>query len=172
MLESGSNPDADQRARVDVQKCCKCISVPKLPSHNNTMATADALADVIEVLRARRQCRQCREWYTEFESLGAHRCRRHAGYVQSVQEDYGKQLDTYTCCGVSPYGWHPAYRGVDAARGCIECDHTDVDGLPSDITMPVDRAQVLFSHHLRDRDVILNETRSHIIIRREAASSS
>ena len=132
---------------------------------------SDALAEVVETLRAPRQCRRCRAQYDEMSSLGAHECRRHVGYLQTVQPEYGGRLNTFTCCGASPFGWHDAYRGPDETRGCVRCDHTDSAGQPDDIVIPVERAQVLFANRLANRAIEFNDTNTHIVIRREAANA-
>lgn len=127
------------------------------------------IADTIQTLEAPRQCMHCRQWYTEMQSIGAQECRRHTGVLQSVMPVYGGRTDTYTCCGISPYGWHDAYRGDEEALGCVACDHTDEPGLPEDIYMPAERAEIIFGRRLNGRNVHLDERTSMLaIVRREA----
>jgi len=117
---------------------------------NDAMTSID---DVVALLMQTQQCVQCNEHFNEMDSLGAHTCRRHFGDLQTVRTVYGGRLNTYTCCGVSPCGSHPQYRGVDAARGCGECDHTSDSGVPQDICMAYERASILFGHRLDSRHV-------------------
>ena len=132
------------------------------------MATHDEIAELVRELHAPRECRHCGTWFNEAENLGFHRCRRHPDLLQSVQEDYGGRLDTYTCCGVSPHGWHDAYE-VDRALGCVACDHTSDPGRPDDIVVPIERAQIIFQESLRGRDLVVDRVQSTVTILRERA---
>ena len=124
------------------------------------------LDEIIEELRTEHQCRHCHEWFSEMDSMGTQRCRRHVGVLQTVNTVYGGQLNTYSCCGKSPFGWHPAYGGEEMKLGCVQCDHTADFGVPSDITMPAERAEVLFGRRLFGRYVIYDHRMNAVTINR------
>jgi len=124
------------------------------------------LDEIIQDLHAERQCLHCREWFKEIESMGTQRCRRHTGMLQTVNTVYGGTLNTFSCCGKSPFGWHPAFAGEDEKLGCVKCDHSADSGVPDDITMPAERAEVLFGRQLFGRYVVYNHRLNAITINR------
>ena len=132
------------------------------------MEVITTIEDTIVTLNAPRQCMHCRLWYTEMQSIGAHECRRHTGHVQSVMVAYGGKLDTFSCCGVSPYGWHEDYQGEEAALGCVACDHTDEPGLPENISLTAERAEIIFSRELHGRKVVRDVRTGMLTIVRRA----
>ena len=139
----------------------------------NSVPLTTTIDDVIEELLQTRQCIQCRALFTEMESLGAAQCWRHTGALQSMFTVYDSGiLGTYTCCGVSPHGWHRAYDGPDAALGCVRYDHSDDAAAPDNITMSYERAAVLFGDRLESRNVLYDERLRTITIQRHLAATS
>jgi len=134
------------------------------------MNIVSSIEETIVSLNANRQCLQCREWYTEKQSIGMQRCRRHTGTLQSIMTVYGGTMDTYSCCRKSPFGWHPNFAGDDAALGCVRCDHTDESGLPENMTMPMERAEVIFDCELATRNVVYDDTTDTLTILRRASA--
>ena len=117
------------------------------------MSISDFDEAVIEMTEER-TCVVCGDSYTNVEAYGRNECRRHTGLLQAREAIvYDGVTGTYTCCGVAPDSLHSHFRGMGAAAGCIQADHTDRQGLPADITMIVARARIFFGERLDERNV-------------------
>jgi len=124
-------------------------------------------------LTATRECIVCHALYTDVASLGRHECRRHTAPLQTTHVFvYGTSMNSFACCGVSPHPGDRAYRGRAAATGCLVCDHVSEPSLPDDVTLPYDRARILFGEHVRaERASSLDASTGLLTIHRRATRS-
>jgi len=101
------------------------------------------LADLLQVKR----CIWCQMTFTDMDEIGRLHCRVHPGMLQGQGAFVpGTDDNTYSCCGASRDPWHRAYRGRDAAQGCVPCDHTARRGKAPLLAIPLEQARVLFGN--------------------------
>lgn len=117
----------------------------------------DDFTKLIDDMTLMRECLWCYTSFTDEAATGRHECRRHTGIMQTVMRTYDTELDTYSCCGVSPTSAGPNYQGRQAALGCVVCDHSDEPGIPEDYTIPLVRARILYGDNMvNERHVIVH----------------
>lgn len=111
------------------------------------------LEQTIAELMQTKECMRCGMLFRDMQEMGSWNCRLHTGTLQSVMaSEFGTELGTFTCCGVSPSPWHAKWAGDDAASGCLRCDHTIGKGLPKTLQIPLERARILFGDRLATGD--------------------
>jgi hypothetical protein len=126
--------------------------------------SVDSFEALIEDMVLERTCYVCQRAFMDVTSIGRHECRRHTSIL--VGAGYGHELDTYVCCGVSPHAEHPSYVSYDASLGCVPCDHSIDARLPEHITMPYERARIIFSDDIDERHVRMSDDRRTVTILR------
>lgn len=135
-------------------------------SGDNAASLLDESSDferLIDDLTRLRTCTACNRGFTDRTAYGHLECRRHRGVLQPVMAAYGTEIDTFSCCGVSPYPRHARYKNASAASGCWIVDHTDQPRWPEDVTMSLERARVLFGDDIATRNVRVHADEDDLI---------